>query len=156
MEFLHTLFQKNANISAQGVRILNLKPVLETLINFTKTLEHVNEIWPRDIYQKKPWNWQTLKKHRFLKILWGEGADRIWLKLVWDTWDHPWTILDLGFLWQFCSTHDGFKRTVPGKNRKSRKNRKTKKKKTEKPEKTGKNRIKACRIENTLKLVTSP
>jgi hypothetical protein len=38
MEFLHTLSQKNANISAQGVRILDLKPVLETLINPTKNL----------------------------------------------------------------------------------------------------------------------
>ncbi len=64
-----------------------------------------------DIYQKLPWSWQTLKKHKLLTILFGEGADRIWLKLVWDTWDHPWTIPDLGFLWQFCSTHDGFKRT---------------------------------------------
>ncbi len=55
-----------------------------------------------------------LKKHKLLKILFREGADRIWLKLVWDTWDHPWTIPDLGFLWQFFSTHDGFKRTVFG------------------------------------------
>jgi hypothetical protein len=38
MEFLRTLFQKNANISAQGVRILDLKPVLETLVNPTKNL----------------------------------------------------------------------------------------------------------------------
>ncbi len=61
---------------------------------------------------KKPWSWQTLKKHKLLKILFGEGANRIWLKLVWDTWDHPWAIPNLGFLWQFCSTHDGFKRTA--------------------------------------------
>jgi hypothetical protein len=31
MEFLCTLFQKNANISAQGVRILNLRAVLREL-----------------------------------------------------------------------------------------------------------------------------
>ncbi len=62
--------------------------------------------------KKKSWSWQTLKKLKLLKILFREGADRIWLKLVWDTWDHPWTIPDLSFLWQFCSTHDDFKRTV--------------------------------------------
>jgi hypothetical protein len=39
MEFLRTFSQKNANISAQGVRILDLKPVLETLINSTKNLK---------------------------------------------------------------------------------------------------------------------
>jgi hypothetical protein len=38
MEFLRTLSQKNVNISAQGVRILDLKPVLETLVNSTKNL----------------------------------------------------------------------------------------------------------------------
>jgi hypothetical protein len=38
MEFLRTLPLKNANISAQGVRILDLKPVLETLINSSKNL----------------------------------------------------------------------------------------------------------------------
>jgi hypothetical protein len=32
MEFLRTLPLKNANISAQDIRILDLKPVLETLI----------------------------------------------------------------------------------------------------------------------------
>jgi hypothetical protein len=42
MEFLCTLFQKNANISAQGVRILDLKAVLETSLNLKK--KHVNEI----------------------------------------------------------------------------------------------------------------
>jgi hypothetical protein len=38
MESLRTLHLKNANISAQGVRILDLKPVLEVLINSTKNL----------------------------------------------------------------------------------------------------------------------
>ncbi len=38
MEFLRTLSQKNANISAQDERILDLKPVLETLIDSTKNL----------------------------------------------------------------------------------------------------------------------
>jgi hypothetical protein len=28
----------------------------------------VNKIWPRNIYQKKPWSWQTLKKTNFRKF----------------------------------------------------------------------------------------
>ncbi len=112
MEFLRTLCQKNANFSTQSVRILNLKPVLETLINSTKNLRTRKWDLTAKYLSKKSWSWQTLKKLKLLKILFGEGADRIWLKLVWDTWDHPWTIPDLSFLWQFCSTHDDFKRTV--------------------------------------------
>ncbi len=120
MEFLRTFSQKNVNISVQGVRILDLKPVLETLINSTKNLRTRKWDFTARYLSKKSWSWQTLKKLKLLKILFREGADRIWLKLVWDTWDHPWTIPDLGFLWQFCSTHDGFKRTVMRDKKKSK------------------------------------
>ncbi len=41
----------------------------------------MNQIWPRNIYQKKPWSWQMLKNTNFRKNLWGVGADRISLKL---------------------------------------------------------------------------
>ncbi len=42
MEFLRTLFQINANISTQGVRILDLISVLKTLINPTKNIRTRN------------------------------------------------------------------------------------------------------------------
>jgi hypothetical protein len=38
-----------------------------------------------------------LKKTNFQKLLLREEADRISMKLVWDTWDHPSSIPGLGF-----------------------------------------------------------
>jgi hypothetical protein len=53
---------------------------------------------------KKALKLTDAEKTQTFENLCGVGADRIWLKLVWDTWDHCWTIIDLSFLWQFCST----------------------------------------------------
>ncbi len=80
---------------------------------FYKKLSNTLMRFDREIFIKKSLEVvRRWKKHKLFKILLRVGADRIWLKLVWDTWDHPWTIPDLSFLWQFCSTQDGFKRTV--------------------------------------------
>jgi hypothetical protein len=98
MEFLRTLSQKNSNISAQGVRILDSRPVLETSINSIKNFRTHEWDLTTKYSSKKALKLTDAEKHKLSKTLWGEEADRIWLKLVWDTWNHPWTIPDLGFL----------------------------------------------------------
>jgi hypothetical protein len=39
-----------------------------SVIKFYYELRHVNEIWPRNIHQKKPWSWRTSKKTNFRKF----------------------------------------------------------------------------------------
>ncbi len=124
MEFLRTLSQKNANISAQSVRILDLKSVLETLINPTKNIRTRKwDLTARYLPKEALKLTDAEKTQTFENFVRGRSRQDLTETclghLVWDTWDHPWTIPDLGFLWQFCSTHDGFKRTVSDTQRRS-------------------------------------
>jgi hypothetical protein len=50
-----------------------------------------------EICIKKSLKLTDAEKNKLLKILYGEEADRISMKLVWDTWDHPSSIPGLGF-----------------------------------------------------------
>jgi hypothetical protein len=47
------LSQKNANIFAQDIRILDPGKILETSLNIIAALKDMNETCPRNIYQKK-------------------------------------------------------------------------------------------------------
>jgi hypothetical protein len=49
----------------------------------------------REISIKKTLKLTDAEKNKLLKTL---GADQISRKLDWDTWDHPSSIPDLGFL----------------------------------------------------------
>ncbi len=89
MEFLCTLSQKNSNSYAQGIRILDSKPVLETSLNFTKNFWTRKWDLTTKYLSKKALKLTYAEKHKLLKILLRVGVDKIWLKLVWDTWDHP-------------------------------------------------------------------
>ncbi len=50
-----------------------------------------------EIFIKKILEVDRRWKNKFSKTLWGEESDRISIKIVWDTWDHPSSIPGLGF-----------------------------------------------------------
>jgi hypothetical protein len=50
-----------------------------------------------EMFIKKSLKLTDAEKNKLSKTLWGERADRISMKLVWDTWNHPSSIPGLGF-----------------------------------------------------------
>ncbi len=63
-----TLSQKNVNISTQGLRILDLRAVLETSLNFTGSFRTSEWDLTTKYSSKKPWSWQMLKKAKIRKF----------------------------------------------------------------------------------------
>ncbi len=68
MEFLCTLSQKNFNISAQGIRILDPRAVLKTSSNSTNNFRTRKWDLTTKYSSKKPWSWQTLENTIFRKF----------------------------------------------------------------------------------------
>jgi hypothetical protein len=53
-----------------------------------RALKDVNEIWPRNMYKKNPWSWQTLKKINFRKLCGGKKQ----IGFDWNLFGTPETI----------------------------------------------------------------
>jgi hypothetical protein len=63
------LSQKNDNISAQGIRILNPRPVLESSLNSTKSFEKREQDLTTKYLSKKALKLIDVPKHKLLTTL---------------------------------------------------------------------------------------